>query len=324
MRSTERATCATEGQVAFPLGSFRGVYLPRQPVLPYYRVHSLMLTNALRQQVAILRRNPWVLALVLATFVEVLWVGAGEGRLVKSLAYLGVVATGLLITDLFTQWRPNAPVMPVRKPAREAAFIVGFCILGYLVMFGRFAWLDWAKLPGPVKLACLPLFGFVFPMFSAVLLLIWKYRPRDLGFRWCASAWVFFPVLALVAGTAILVVPQDLTWKRAFQEAGGVPSLLFTGFISAALSEEFLRLTLLSRLGALWGNGIAWFIAAVLWAFLHMPKVVGDGTPIGTSALGCLYIVPIGLLWGYMTHRTRSIWPAIICHGLNLWGLQNI
>lgn len=282
-----------------------------------------MLTAALRQQVAILRRNPWVLALVLATFVEVLWVGSGEGRLGKSFAYLGVVAAGLLITDLFTQWRANAPVMPVRKPAREAAFIVGFCILGYLIMFGRFAWLDWAKLPGLLKLAYLPLFGFVFPVFSAVLLLIWKYRPRDLGFGWCGSAWVFVPVLALFAGTACSVAPQDLTWKLMLAEEG-IVGMLFTGFISAALSEEFFRLTLQTRLGALWNNGIAWFIAAVLWAFLHMPKVVGDGTPIGMSALGCLYIVPIGLLWGYMTHRTRSIWPAIICHGLNLWGLQNI
>jgi len=31
----------------------------------------------------------------------------------------------------------------------------------------------------------------------------------------------------------------------------------------------------------------------------------------------------MGLLWGYMTHRTKSLLPAVLVHGFNLWGLHN-
>jgi membrane protease YdiL (CAAX protease family) len=34
-------------------------------------------------------------------------------------------------------------------------------------------------------------------------------------------------------------------------------------------------------------------------------------------------MMPIGFLWGYLTHRTKSLLPAVLVHGLNFWGLQN-
>jgi membrane protease YdiL (CAAX protease family) len=35
-------------------------------------------------------------------------------------------------------------------------------------------------------------------------------------------------------------------------------------------------------------------------------------------------IIPIGLLWGYITWRTKSLFPSVVVHGFNLWGLQNL
>jgi hypothetical protein len=34
-------------------------------------------------------------------------------------------------------------------------------------------------------------------------------------------------------------------------------------------------------------------------------------------------IIPIGLMCGYLTHRTKSIIPSVLVHGSNFWGLQN-
>jgi membrane protease YdiL (CAAX protease family) len=34
--------------------------------------------------------------------------------------------------------------------------------------------------------------------------------------------------------------------------------------------------------------------------------------------------MPLGFLWGYITHRTKSLFPSIVIHALNLWGLQNL
>jgi membrane protease YdiL (CAAX protease family) len=41
------------------------------------------------------------------------------------------------------------------------------------------------------------------------------------------------------------------------------------------------------------------------------------------TALSSIRIIPIGLVWGYLTHRTKSFVPATLVHGANFWGLQN-
>ena len=41
------------------------------------------------------------------------------------------------------------------------------------------------------------------------------------------------------------------------------------------------------------------------------------------SFIYAIRIIPIGLLWGFLSWRTRSWLPALVAHGFNLWGLQN-
>jgi membrane protease YdiL (CAAX protease family) len=278
----------------------------------------------LLHQLGVLRRNLWAFALLLGLCAVVLWHAAQSGHAGKALAYLVAVALCCFITDLVTLWRSNAPAFEVRRPVREAVVVLAFSALGYLGLCLRFTWLDWPALPGLARLAILPLFGFVFPIFIAiVMLLVWRYTPRALGFRWSPSCWVFLPVLLVTAGTALLVAPQDLTIGLILQETG-VLGALWMGFVVAALSEEFLRLLLQTRLGAVLNNaGLAALITALIWACMHAPKWIGEGGSAVEGLLGALHIVPLGLLWGYLTHRTRSIVPAILVHGLNVWGLQN-
>lgn len=42
------------------------------------------------------------------------------------------------------------------------------------------------------------------------------------------------------------------------------------------------------------------------------------------EALKCgVSILPLGLMWGYITYRTKSLIRTTLVHGFNVWGLQN-
>lgn len=56
---------------------------------------------------------------------------------------------------------------------------------------------------------------------------------------------------------------------------------------------------------------------------MHAPKWYSEEHNISEAILGSVRIIPIGLMWGYLTNRTKSIFPATIVHGVNFWGLQN-
>ena len=279
--------------------------------------------RTLQFQIAALRRNTWVAALVLIMAIAVMVYGAQHDHLPKAIAYVVAMVVGAFLVDLFTQWKAASSPFPVRQPKREALIVLACIALGYLALFLRFAWLDWEKVQGLVRLAILPLFGFVFPVFVALILLWLKYKPRDLGFRFPTSSWMFVPILLVTAGTAWLVAREDLTIGPILAEEGWT-GLLLLGFLSAGLPEEFSRMLLQTRVGAWLKNpGVGWLIATVLWALMHAPKWIGEGADLYEGVMSSVRIIPLGLLWGYMTHRTRSLLPATLVHGMNVWGLQN-
>jgi len=108
------------------------------------------------------------------------------------------------------------------------------------------------------------------------------------------------------------------------EEGGGIFGALFSGFILAGLSEEFFRAVGQTRLGVYINNkGLGWFIITVIWALMHAPKWYSEDRHLTEAILGSIRIIPIGLMWGYITHRTKSFLPAVIVHGTNFWGLQN-
>ena len=279
--------------------------------------------RTLQHQVALVRREPWMAALLLVTTGAVIALGAQHDRLVKSIAYVLAMGIGAFIVDLFGQWKAANAELPVRQPGREAIIVLVCIALGYLTLFLRFAILDWEHVPGLVRLVILPLFGFVFPVFIALIMLRLKYKPRDLGFSFGASSLMALPILLLTAGTAFLIARQDFTFGAILAEEGWI-GLLIMGFLSAGLPEEFSRMLLQTRLGA-WMKSPAMglFVATVLWAFMHAPKWIGEGEDLYEGVMSSVRIIPLGLLWGYMTHRTKSILPAVFVHGLNVWGLQN-
>jgi membrane protease YdiL (CAAX protease family) len=132
------------------------------------------------------------------------------------------------------------------------------------------------------------------------------------------------PVILIIGVTAYLSKPEKILFGAMLEEMG-IVSMILTGFLVAAIPEELTRVLMQTRIGKVFENYAAgWLIASTIWAFLHFPNFWAQNSQCLFPAIeGVLTILPIGLLWGFMTHRTRSILPAVLVHGTNLWGLQN-
>lgn len=182
---------------------------------------------------------------------------------------------------------------------------------------------SWEHLNPNLKLAVIPFIIFIFPIGLAIIILLLKYKPYDVGFR-LKGLQGALPLIVICAIAGSLVTPQSLTWNAVMQEEGNIFGLIFSGIITAGLSEEFFRVIGQTRIGAWINNkGMGWYITTFLWAFMHAPKWYSEEHNISEAILGSVRIIPIGLMWGYLTNRTKSILPATIVHGVNFLGLQN-
>ena len=254
-----------------------------------------------------IRRHPWVSGALIAIAIAVL---ACERSPAKALVYL---ATMLLCALAVDRVSPPPLAIVVRRPRYEAIVAIGFVTLGIAAVALRDA------LPRPwIGIAILLL---TFPIALVLVLLAWRYSPRELGMR--ARGLLAAPIaIALTAAAAFAVDPDGVTLSRALEESGGWLQLLFTALVAAALSEEVTRFVLQTRVAAALRNPAAgWLIASAIWALAHVPSFA-DGDLVD-GAIGAVRILPIGLLWGYLTLRTGSIVPAVLAHAANLWGLQN-
>lgn len=83
-------------------------------------------------------------------------------------------------------------------------------------------------------------------------------------------------------------------------------------------------MTLQTRIAALTKNAaLGWLLASLPWTVLHVPAWIGSGDSLPGALGGALRIVPIGLVWRFLTWRTGRLVPALIAHELNIFGLQN-
>lgn len=147
----------------------------------------------------------------------------------------------------------------------------------------------------------------------ALYLLARGYSLKDLGIRF----WGFAPVpLIMVAcmGLVMLTTPLRNTWMEVYRGLGGGWGWIETGLFTAALPEEFFRMVWQTRAGKLLTNSAAgWLVASLLWAGLHW-FILSPGHSHLQTLFWVLYIVPYGLILGYLTHRTKSILPSVLLH----------
>lgn len=282
---------------------------------------------SLRGLVGALRRHPIVLAALVLTAGVVVVRGFDRGRGAKAIAYLVAMLICVIATDIITARRGAGEPVPVRSARRESVFVVAGTLVGATAL--------WLHKVSPeleashsalrIVLAAL-IFGFVFPVVPMIYLRTCGYRLRDLGFdrRGLRDAvWMVPPLMLVTAAAALLTHPEAVTLMRGLDQFGSLVPLLIATFIGAALPEELFRFLVQSRLGRVFNPASGWFIASVAWAFIHLPAWYAEGGDLLGSAFGCVRIVPLGLMWGYVTYRTGNIWSVWLLHGANLWGLQN-
>jgi membrane protease YdiL (CAAX protease family) len=248
-----------------------------------------------------------------------------RGDLGRAALYLIVLATSAGVVDLtLDRWPSSDRPVAVHGARFETALLFVSLAAGLVWLFARFV-RDYRPAPGPLRLLWLAvLVGCVFNALPALFLLARRYRLSDLGLRFTGLQAVPI-VVAAFAGSATLLAPTTTTWKAILDESGGSTWAVIGTALLASVPEEFFRFVWQTRVGVwLQRPATGWLVATVAWSLLHGPKDWDETHSLVGTVMGMLNIVPLGLLWGYLTHRTRSILPSVVLHATNVWGLQNL
>ena len=273
-----------------------------------------------------IKQHPIVSAILALLAAALLSFAFSEGKTIKMAAYLGAILLAALVTDfLATKFKTDGAHFLVKLPAKELKLILATQAVVIIVSIIRFQiFTDWQNTGIIFKLPILVLILlFVFPVVLFAAFLKWKYSLEDLGFR-LRGFRIGLPVILIIGATAYFFAPEKIQFAVNYREMG-LPQMILIGFLVAAAPEEFVRFLMQTRIGKVLENyAVGWLVASIIWAFMHLPNFYSYNTQGFASAVwGVLAILPIGLLWGFMTHRTRSILPAVTVHGTNFWALHD-
>lgn len=285
-----------------------------------------MIKKVFNRHIDTIVRHPVLTALFLGIWAFLFSYYFHNNSLIHGIGYFIALYFGFFIMDLTNLLFPlkKGHELPIKKPFRkELLIIIGCTLLGFLFVSLRF-FSDWEHLNAWWRLSILPLVLFAFPIvLGTIYLFVFRYKIKDLGIN--LNYW-YVPILIHIVFGAIslTVAPQFSHWSLLSQD--GVGKWLFTGLITAALSEEFTRMLFLTRIGKYTHNmALGVFVAAIVWSLLHFPEFSQNHRSVGwwSGIIGVIDLIPLGVFWGYITYRSKSIIPAIFIHGLNFWGLQN-
>ena len=202
---------------------------------------------------------------------------------------------------------------------RELAiiFVLGAAALAAVIAMARYG--------------VLPVLAFGFLAYGALLAVIWAVavrapgrRWRDIGLQRCEPALLVIGCLAafLWVGISIVIYSAAGVWEAALAAGGnlidpfrGRPVMLAALFVlavpTAALVEEILyRGLLYGWLRRRMGVATATLTSAVVFTFSHF-YVFAAGLPFVIEMLA------LSMLLALLFEINRSMWPGILCHGLN-------
>jgi membrane protease YdiL (CAAX protease family) len=227
---------------------------------------------------------------------------------------------------------------PVRDPARESLVLLAFLAVFALGFLG---WgLSALKAAVTVQPAqeLLIVAAKLLAMVGAPLLVF-----RALGYRWqellalprlAGPEWLAFGVMAVALVGLQFVVGRGPQAIAALPEPGWliaafVPVTVVLMCLEAGLTEEFLfRVLVQTRFAAWMKSEVAGIVAmAVLFGLAHAPGYVlrgahlfegmaGPPSPLTAAAYSIAIVSGIGLMFGVLWARTRSLLLVVLLHGL--------
>ena len=271
------------------------------------------------------QRHPIVFSIVVLIGAALLVDWALERHALEMITYLGAVVLSAVIVDVSVAFLEKPRIdFPVRAPRAEVMVAAVLYFAAAAVLAFRFS--SWFPVHGLWLRVLFAAGMFLFGLqILLALFLFWRgFSLRDLGLR----LWGFAPVplvMACCMGLVALTMPLRNAWVENYHSIGGsIWAWVQVGLLMAALPEEFFRMVWQTRLGKLLNNAAAgWLVGSLLWASLHS-FMYAQGESHLQALFAVLGIVPYGLLLGYITHRTRSILPAILLHATKFVWLGNL
>lgn len=258
----------------------------------------------------------------------VLWNYISNGKTLHGLGYFIFFYVSILTIHFFTKRIPPKNEIEIKQPKKELVLVLLFSLLGIISLIINFYLKSSGEQIG--FLIRLPvIFGilfFTFPLGIAIYLLIKKYRITQLGLSFKPISYLLLGlfICGITGLFALIFNKNGILWVEGYKELGGVSGIILQGVIGAGLVEEFSRFILQSRFERVFKlNGFNILFATTIWSFMHFPKNYFEGGHVTDIVFYCIQIIPVGFIWGYLTHMTKSIVPATLAHGLNLWGFQN-
>ena len=275
-----------------------------------------------------IKDNKQILAIATVINIVVLWKHVSDGDTLHGIGYFLFFYVAVAAIYFFTEKIQPKNEIEVKDPKKELIVAFLFSILGIVFLTLNFMLKSNAIPESPLTKIPIGIGSIVFamPLGIFIFLLIRRYKIMRLGFTTKPLAGVLLgPIIWALTGIfAYFFYMEGMLWDKAIEEFGGVLGIIVQGVIGAALFEEFSRFVLQSRLEKfIKTNGINILIATTIWAFMHFPVSYYKSGEVSGTLSYCIQIIPLGLVWGYMTQRTRSIVPATLAHGVNLWGFQN-
>ena len=251
-----------------------------------------------------------------------------NGKMLHGIGYFIFFYVSIYCIYFFTKKNPPKNEIEVKNPKKELKISVLFTLLGILCITLNFYVKSlYPNLGFLVKIPILlSVLLFTYPLGIVFYLLIKKYKLIQFGLR-------INPIINLILGIFICGLTglfayifnlNGILWQKGLEEYGGFFGILLQSVIGAALVEELSRFFIQSRFEKVFKlSGFHILFATTIWAFMHFPVSYYKDKEIYETLIYFIQIIPIGFVWGYLTHRTKSILPSVIVHGFNLWGFQN-
>lgn len=268
--------------------------------------------------------------LVIMTLVNfiVLWNYVSNGKTLHGIGYFIFFYVSILTIHFFTKKIPPKIEIEVKEPKKELTIAIIFAVLG--ILFLALNYLSRSNIISDKMFLKIPIgignLLFATPIGILIYLLYKRYKPNKLGITTqpIVSILLGLIIWGLTGLFAYFFYPEGMRWSKAYQELGGIIGIILQGVIGAALFEEFSRFVIQSRFEKVFKtNGINILFATTIWAFMHFPVTFFKGADLTGTLVYCIQIIPLGVIWGYLTQRTKSIIPSTLAHGINLWGIQN-
>lgn len=275
-----------------------------------------------------LKENIPILVMMTAINLVVLWNYISNDKTLHGIGYFIFFYVSMLTIYFYSKKIPPKNEIEVKQPKNELLLILLFSLLGIISITMNFYLKSSGEQIGflirlPVLIGMLL---FTFPIGIAIYLFLKKYKVVQLGLSFKPISYLSLGlfVWGITGLFAFLFNKSGIIWVEGYKELGGVSGIILQGVIGAGLVEEFSRFTMQSRFNRVFKlSGFHILFATIIWSFMHFPKNYFEGGKTTDIVFYCIQIIPIGFIWGYLTHKTKSIVPATLAHGLNLWGFQN-